>query len=310
MSTLKGTRIMLTGGTGFLGSHVKALLEAQEASVHVVSRKSGYDLRNEAETLTALLLCRPTIIVHLAASVTKDRPASIYRDNLQMGMNVAHAAAIQNASQERVKLVVLGHPASYSTPDEPLAAEDTFWNTAPDVSTTQGALGTAKKTLLLMCQAYKIQFGLPFIYLVPEHLYGPGEYASSVATAISSVMEAQVHGEFHSRMAKSRNALCPLLFVQDAVEAIVQACVIDLEGGPYNLYSKDPYLTNEGLLKAIFKKLSFKKDLIWSEKAASKPKKIIPPNAFPWKPKTSIENGIDRYMEWLAPMLAQPEDGK
>lgn len=305
MSTLKGARIMLTGGTGFLGSHLKALLEAEEASVHVVSRKSGYDLRNESETLTALLLCRPSIIVHLAASATKDRPASIYRDNLQMGMNVAHAAAIQNASQERVKLVVLGHPASYSTPGEPLAAEDTFWNAAPDVSTTEGALGTAKKTLLLMCQAYKIQYGLPFIYLIPEHLYGPGEYSSSVATAIASVMEAKVQGEYRGSI-MPRNALCPLLYVQDAAEAIAQACVTEMEGGPYNLCSKDPGLTKEGLLKTVFKKLSFKKDLIWSDKAAAKTKKVMPQTAFPWKPQTSLEDGIGRYVEWLSPMLAQP----
>jgi len=127
MSNLTGARILVTGGTGFLGSRVVHELEHRNAEVYQASRTMGYDLRDESEALTAFLVSKPDIVIHLAAVVgsvgTNEKfPGSMFRDNVQIGMNVIHASAVAHA-----RLIVVGDASSY--PEDvksPLKESDFF----------------------------------------------------------------------------------------------------------------------------------------------------------------------------------------
>lgn len=314
MASLKGERILLTGGTGFLGRYLSPLLQDAGALVQDVGRRLGYDLRNENEVLTALLLAKPSIIVHLAG--TSECPAGIaYRDTVLMGMNVVHAAAIQNASQERVKLVMIGHPASYPTLDgHPEADEETFWNGAPLTSTYAGAMGAAKKSLLQACEAYQVQYGLGYSYLIPEHLYGPYENRSVVAKLVSAVMEAQALKKKPAKLElpSAESLVQPLLYVADAAKAIIRACEQDPVGGPINLPSSSPGTTHGDIAKIVCSALEYSGKIAWCPPVTgspqSRPLKIgRAAKDFSWSPETSLEAGINEYINWCWRSIRKPQ---
>lgn len=317
MSSLKDVRILLTGGTGFLGRHLMPALQDAGAVVMDVSRRVGYDLRNEAETLTAMLLARPSIVIHLAAPPSYYSPGTAYRDTVLMGMNVANAAAIQNASQGRVKLVMIGHPACYPTlADHPEADEEAFWNGAPQTSTPDGAMGAAKKSLLQACEAYQVQYGLGYSYLIPDFMYGPYENRSLVAVFVTAIMEAQAlkrkSCDMPVALAAEGRPESPL-YVADAVKAITQACIQDPVGGPINLPGYAPGLDVKDIAKTVAEALKYSGKLVW----AKAPKMPYPPfrplkagragKDFQWAAETSLEQGIQEYVDWCWRSIPQPQ---
>src|SRR3989304_4535616 len=111
MPPLEGARVLVTGAAGFLGKEVCRALGGGKAQVYPVTRQT-YDVRNEAEVLTAVCLARPSVIVHLSAAHDAAKDFWLFRNTLAMGMNVVHAAALQEAR------LVWAAPGSY-LPDPP-----------------------------------------------------------------------------------------------------------------------------------------------------------------------------------------------
>lgn len=170
---LAGTSVVITGGTGFLGTQVAKELEAAGAEVFPLGRLD-FDLRLRHEIDRMLRELRPDAVVHLAAVVggigaNKASPGRFFYENAIMGVELLEACRIARTA----KVVIAGTVCSYPKYASAPFREDALWNGYPEE--TNAPYGLAKKMLLVQAQAYRAQYGMDAICLVPVNLYGPGD---------------------------------------------------------------------------------------------------------------------------------------
>ncbi len=168
-----GKRVLVTGGGGFLGSHVVRRLEARGARVFV-PRSAQYDLRERDGITRALADARPEIVVHLAAVVggigaNRAHPGRFFYDNAIMGIQLMELARCAGVA----KFVGVGTVCAYPKFARLPFHEDDIWDGYPEE--TNAAYGLAKKMLLVQAQAYRSEYGFNAITLLPVNLYGPGD---------------------------------------------------------------------------------------------------------------------------------------
>src|SRR5271154_1683888 len=173
MLNLQRKTVLVTGGSGFLGKHVVNRLW-QEGAIVTVPRSSGYDLTERTDVDSLYEDSRAKIVIHLAAvcggiGANQKRPADFFYQNLIMGAHMIDAA--QDHGVE--KFVQVGTVCSYPKFAPVPFKEDDLWNGYPEE--TNAPYGIAKKALLVQCQAYRQQYGMNAILLLPVNLYGPGD---------------------------------------------------------------------------------------------------------------------------------------
>ena len=167
------TRTLVTGGAGFLGSRLVERLEDAGSDVFV-PRRADYDLtrRDDAERL--FHDADPEVVYHLAAEVggigaNRANPGRYWYANLMMGAHVLELSRIAGVRKVVVAGTVCAYPKFTPTP----FSEDDLWNGYPEE--TNAPYGVAKKSILVGGQAYREQYGLDAIFLLPANLYGPGD---------------------------------------------------------------------------------------------------------------------------------------
>jgi GDP-L-fucose synthase len=170
---LSGKRLALTGGSGFLGRRVDAEFRACGAEV-VVARKKDYDLVQREACRRLLADARPEIVVHLAARVggigaNRENPGLFFFENLMMGAQLVEECRLAGVP----KVVTIGTICSYPKLTPVPFKEDALWDGYPEE--TNAPYGIAKKMLLVQGQAYRQQYGMDVIHLLPVNLYGPGD---------------------------------------------------------------------------------------------------------------------------------------
>ena len=168
-----GKSVLITGGTGFLGTHVAKQLEGAGARVFPVGHRD-YDLRRRDETDRMLRELRPDAVIHLAAVVggigaNKPRPGRFFYENAIMGIELLEACRVANVAKVVVAGTVCAYPKFAPIPFR----EDDLWNGYPEE--TNAPYGLAKKMLLVQAQAYRDEYGMNAICLFPVNLYGPGD---------------------------------------------------------------------------------------------------------------------------------------
>ncbi len=164
-------RVLVTGGGGFLGSHLVQRLE-QDGHEVAVARRAEYDLTSMDDTARLFDGTSPERVFHLAAEVggigaNRDNPGRYWYANLMMGAHVLEQARLHRTR----KLVMAGTVCSYPKFTPVPFHEDDLWNGYPEE--TNAPYGVAKKALLVGAQAYREQYGLDTIFLLPTNLYGP-----------------------------------------------------------------------------------------------------------------------------------------
>jgi len=172
--SLASKRICVTGGGGFLGRRVVARLLGRGYDNIFVVRRKEYNLVHGEAVERLYLETKPQVVIHLAAVVggigaNQQNPGRFFYENLMMGAQLIEGARLHGVE----KFVQIGTICAYPKFTPIPFKEDELWNGYPEE--TNAPYGIAKKALLVQAQAYRDQYGLNAIYLLPVNLYGPGD---------------------------------------------------------------------------------------------------------------------------------------
>jgi GDP-L-fucose synthase len=223
----RDARVLVTGGAGFLGRRVCAMLEQRGVGALIVPRRAEHDLTRQRDAEALIRAASPDVVIHLAAEVggigaNRANPGRYFYANMAMGLHLIEAARAVGIT----KFVQVGTVCSYPKHTPVPFAEDDLWNGYPEE--TNAPYGIAKKSLLVMLQSYREQYGFNGIYLLPVNLYGPNDnfdlQTSHVIPAlIRKFVTARDADEAEVEVWGTGSASREFLYVDDAAQAIVMA---------------------------------------------------------------------------------------
>jgi GDP-L-fucose synthase len=224
---LSKKRLLVTGGSGFVGQHVLATLRARGCRDIAAPRRAECDLTRETDVVRLFDELRPDIVIHLAAVVggigaNRTHPGQFFYENALMGLMMVEQARRLNVE----KFVGVGTICSYPKFAAVPFKEDDLWNGYPEE--TNAPYGIAKKLLLVQGQAYRQEYGLNAIHVLPVNLYGPGDNfdpASShvIPALIRKCLEARDAGQTDVVIWGAGFATREFLYVEDCAEAFALA---------------------------------------------------------------------------------------
>ncbi len=316
-------RIVITGGDGFLGRHLQG--ELRERGVPddaiLVPKIGNYDLTDESAVERMYADMRPTVVIHLAAEVggigaNRENPGRFFYANMAMGLHlIEHARRVGLG-----KFVQVGTICAYPKYTPVPFREEELWNGYPEE--TNAPYGVAKKALLVMLQAYRQQYGLNGVYLLPVNLYGPGDNfdpASShvIPALIRKFVEAKQRGDKQVVVWGTGNASREFLYVEDAARGIALAAERYDEPDPVNLGAGFE-ITIKDLAETIRDLTGFEGELVWdTSKPDGQPRRRLDTTRaaerFGFQAKVPFEKGLRRTIEWWETsgeaFTAEPEGG-
>ena len=301
------TRVVVTGGAGFLGRHVMAALKGHGYANAVTFRSSEYDLTSEDEAARMIADLQPEAIIHLAATVggigaNRRYPGTYYYRNLMMG-----ALLMEQARRSRVKrFLSVGTICSYPKHTPVPFREEDLWNGYPEE--TNAPYGLAKKMLLVQSQAYRQEFGFDAVNLLVVNLYGPGDnFDPSTSHVIPALIrkceEAREAGAAEIEVWGTGSATREFLYVEDAARGIVSA-LERLEGSdPVNLGAGFEISIKE-LTEKIAAATGFRGRLAWDPtKPDGQPRRCLDTSRaerlLGWRAVTPLDEGLRRTVEWF-----------
>jgi GDP-L-fucose synthase len=306
MSWINGKRLLVTGGSGFLGQAVCPALERFKPARIIAPRSSEYDLR-EKECIQRLLQdAAPDGIIHLAAVVggigaNRLNPGRYFYENAIMGIQLMEEARLQGVD----KFVGVGSICSYPKHTPVPFREEDLWNGYPEE--TNAPYGLAKKMLLVQAQAYRQQYGMKAITLLPVNLYGPRDnfdpQSSHVIPAlIRKAIEARDAGASHIEVWGTGTATREFLFVRDAAQAIALATDRYDDAAPVNIGSGQETSIRK-LTELICELCGFQGELRWdASKPDGQPRRCLETSRataeFGFTASTSFRDGLRETIQW------------
>ena len=300
-----GKKVLVTGGNGFLGSHVVNELKNLNVKDIFTPASKDYDLRNRTDCKKVLKDI--DVVFHLASTsggimFLKERPAEAFYDNIMMGVNLIHEA--KEAGIE--KLIITGAVSSYPKLAPIPFNEKNIWDGYPDE--TNAPYGIAKRTLLVQSQAYRQQFDFNSIILFLTNLYGPKDHfdptsATVIPALINKISSAKKQNEKSISIWGDGTPTRDFLYVQDAVRGLMLAAEKYDEGLPINLGSDQETTINE-LVNLISKITGFKGQIKWDKsKPNGQPRRKVSnklaEEKLGFKSETTLEEGLQKTIEWF-----------
>jgi GDP-L-fucose synthase len=306
MDHLRGKRILVTGGSGFLGGSVlEGLSRHDVAEVHA-PRSAEYDLREPDAIRAVLADTRPEVVVHLAAVVggigaNMATPGQFFYENAIMGIQLIEQSRLAGVGRFVCVGTVCAYPKHAAVPFR----EEDLWNGYPEE--TNAPYGLAKKMLLVQLQAYRQQYGFDGIYLLPVNLYGPND---NFDERTSHVIPALIKKCFEAVDANADSITCwgtgsasrEFLYVDDAAAGIVGAAASHTGEEPVNLGSGQE-ITIADLTYLIAELVGFQGEIVWdTSKPDGQPRRWLDTSRaereFGFRAGTDLREGLAKTIDW------------
>jgi GDP-L-fucose synthase len=299
-------RITITGGKGFLGSHLIRQMRQSGYRHLSIADLPDYNLVNSVDVRRLYEDLRPEIVIHLAAKVggigfNQENPASLFYENAMMGIQLLH----EGYSHGIEKFVALGTICAYPKFTPVPFKEDDIWNGYPEE--TNAPYGLAKKMMLVQSQAYRRQYGFNSIFLLPVNLYGPGDNfdpkSSHVIPAlIKKCVDAMRNGEEQIIVWGTGKATREFFYVEDAAAAIILAMENYNKSEPVNIGAGFE-ISIKDLVDLIVELTGFRGKVVWDEeKPDGQPKRMLDTTRaweeFGFRAKTGFREGLQKTIEW------------
>jgi GDP-L-fucose synthase len=309
-------RILVTGGSGFLGSYVVEKLKVAGCKDIFVPQEKDYNLVDIEAVKRVYRDSNPNIVIHLAAKIggigiNTEKPAEFFYDNLIMGLQLMEEAR-KNGIE---KFVAIGTICAYPKYTPVPFREEDLWNGYPEE--TNAPYGLAKKMLLVQSQSYRQQYGFNSIFLLLVNLYGPGDNFNPktshvIPALVKKCMDAIKNNENEIVIWGTGKPTREFLYVEDAAEAIVLATERYNKPDPVNVGTGSE-ISIKDLVNLIAKLTCFsakggsasggKRKIIWdNSKPDGQPRRCLDVSKafkeFNFKAKISLEDGLKRTIEW------------
>jgi GDP-L-fucose synthase len=303
----RNTRILVTGGAGFLGSFVMEQIRSRGAGNVAAPTIDEVDLTDTASVRALMADVKPELVIHLAARVAgiganQKFPAEFFYENLMMGTNIIHESWKAGAK----KVVAIGTVCSY--PKEPKSIpfkEDELWDGYPEE--TNAAYGLSKKMLIVQAQAYRQQYGFNSVVLMPVNLYGPRdnfnlETSHVIPAFIIKCLAAKESGKGEVVMWGDGSPTREFLYVEDAARGICTAAERYNGDQPVNLGSGRE-ISIKDLVEKMSKILGYNGRITWdTTKPNGQPRRLLDVSRakeeFSFTAEIPLDEGLRRTIDW------------
>jgi GDP-L-fucose synthase len=298
-------KVLVTGGGGFLGRYVIERFRS-EGIEPFIARRRDYDLTVAADAARLFEAAQPQLVMHLAAEVggigaNRANPGRYWYANLMMGTHVLEQSRLAGVE----KLLLIGTICVYPKFAPVPFREDDLWNGYPEE--TNAPYGTAKRALLVGAQAYREQYGLNAIYLMPTNLYGPHdnfdlETSHVLPALIRKMLEAEERGDRQIVLWGDGSPTRELLFVEDCAEGIWLAATRYDGPDPVNLGTGEE-ISIRDLADLVAELTGFSGDIAWdTSKPNGYPRRKLDTSRaerlFGFRARTPLREGIERTVAW------------
>ncbi len=301
-------RVCVTGSSGFLGSFVVAALRERGVTDLILPRRKDYDLTDAAAIERLFRESRPEVIFHLAAVVggigaNQANPGRFFYENAIMGIQLLEYARRFDVQKTIVVGTICAYPKLAPVPFR----EESLWDGYPEE--TNAPYGIAKKALLVQCQAYRQQYGMNAIYLLPVNLYGPGD---NFDLQSSHVIPALIRKASEAKAEGLRRMICwgdgsptrEFLYAEDCARALLLAAEHYDQSEPVNLGSGQEISIRE-LVELVNELVAYDGEVVWdTTRPNGQPRRKLDTSRaeryFGFRSQTSLREGLQRTIEWYA----------
>ena len=295
------TRVLVTGGGGFLGARLVERLEGDGHDVFA-ARRRDYDLTSMADTARLFVDAAPELVFHLAAEVggigaNRANPGRYWFANLMMGAHVLEQARLH----ETPKLVIAGTVCAYPKLTPVPFREDDLWNGYPEE--TNAPYGVAKKAILVGAQAYRDQYGTNAVFLLPANLYGPRDnFHETNAHVIPDLIRKLSSGRDEVVLWGDGSPTREFLYVDDCVEGLRLAAERYDGPDPVNLGTGVETSIRE-VTEIVAEAVGFQGRITWDTSMPNgQPRRSLDASRarelFGWSAATPLRDGIARTVAW------------
>lgn len=303
---LKNKRVLVTGGSGFLGSTITRKLEERGVASITVPRRRDYDLTRLDDVEKVFAEASPDLVIHLAAKVggigaNRAIPGDIYIQNILMGTFMIEEARRRDVEKTIVAGTICSYPKFAPLP----FSEDSLWDGYPEQ--TNAPYGVAKKALLVHGQANREQYGQNVIHLLSVNLYGPGDkfhpsISHVIPALIKKFVEAKEMGADTVEVWGSGTATREFLFVEDCAEAFLLAAERFDGPEPVNL-GTGREISIKDLSGLIARLVGFEGDIVWdTSKPDGQPRRQLDvtraKELLGFEARTTLEEGLRKTIDW------------